>query len=256
MFVYAHQDDELFTLPLLREFLALGDEVVCVYLTSGSFNCDEKVISVRNEESVHILTKLGVRESSILFLGQEHRINDGELYQRLESAIEGLESVSAQGVESVFLPAWEGGHQDHDACHVVGKLFCRLHSIERVFEFSLYNGYKLPGPLFNVMALIPRENSSIAYSARLTLIECISMFRYRSQLTTWLALAPFVIFKFLVRSEMEYRLVDVSSLLSKPHTGSLYYEKRFGVSYIDFSNTMSKSSLWDGMPLLDSLDIT
>ena len=66
--------------------------------------------------------------------------------------------------DEVYLPAWEGGHQDHDAGHLLGLSLAAPGL--RLRQFPLYQGAGLPGPFFRVMAPLPGNGPSNLEAAR------------------------------------------------------------------------------------------
>src|SRR6185503_17138294 len=71
------------------------------------------------------------------------------LTDHVHEALAFLESQAGQADE-VYTLAWEGGHQDHDAAHLVALAFAQRRGIP-CHEMPLYNGYRSPGSLFRVM---------------------------------------------------------------------------------------------------------
>lgn len=45
---------------------------------------------------------------------------------------------------SLLIPAWEGGHQDHDAAHLIGRRLADRTGA-RAWQFPLYTGSALTG---------------------------------------------------------------------------------------------------------------
>ncbi|MGA8533109.1 MAG: hypothetical protein WB615_03245, partial [Candidatus Tumulicola sp.] len=57
LFLFAHQDDEYAAIPWIREEIAGGTAVTCLYLTSGGSRADP---AVRDAESRRVLRSQGV----------------------------------------------------------------------------------------------------------------------------------------------------------------------------------------------------
>lgn len=229
LFFFAHQDDEYGVYQSLSDELARGRRVICLYFTDGGFSG----VSVlkRNQESVAVLKKIGVPESDILFIGQALSIPDGKLIDHMRIAGKWLEEWLPEfpSIESVFVPAWEGGHHDHDVLHALVLLTSqRFHLIPKVRQFPLYNAFGRVHPFFRVKSPL-RENgpvmsSKIGWRDRLRYLQfCAS---YPSQATTWIGLFPFVLWHYLFNGSQALQAVDVARLDIRPHVGSLYYERR------------------------------
>src|SRR5258708_5499158 len=140
VFVFAHQDDEIAAALRIRRAIAAGDEVACAFLTDG------KNPIVRDEESHRALASLGVTD--VAFIGSEHQIGDGTLVENLDRALM-LLSTRFDGADEVWTLAWEGGHHDHDAAHLVALAFA-VERGRRCFEVPLYTGFPRMGPFFRV----------------------------------------------------------------------------------------------------------
>lgn len=224
VFVFAHQDDEIAFASRLRACAARGDRVTCVCLTDGA---SQTGAATRDEESRRVLAMLGIDD--IRFPGAP-RIADGTLPDHLDRALELLEREIADADE-VYTLAWEGGHQDHDAVHLVAGVFARRRNIPCI-EMPLYNGLGVRGPFFRVnhpvgdgwtkRKLRWREHAANVLLARF----------YPSQRRTWIGLAPLL----LVTGAHELtRNADLRRAQRPPHEGPLLYERRFRYPYARFA---------------------
>src|SRR2546427_7945707 len=117
-----------------------GRPVYCAILTNGAARGVSP--TVRDAESLTVLTSLGVRPEAIWFLGSLHGIRDSALVRSLDRSLALLEErLGATPIDQVFCLAWEGGHVDHDASHLVALALARRHGLlGRIWQFSLYNG--------------------------------------------------------------------------------------------------------------------
>lgn len=172
----------------------------CIYLTDGSIgNQDSKI---RTDETKNALSKIGVNTEMLIFVGVERNIPDGKLHACLLTAYESILDTKNEyeEIRALYIPAWEGGHQDHDAVHLVGlSIAVHFNLINRCFQFSLYHGDKLPGPFFKVMSPLyengPIIRTKISFRNRLKFIR-LCLF-YPSQLKSWIGLFPFVFAHYL-----------------------------------------------------------
>jgi LmbE family N-acetylglucosaminyl deacetylase len=220
IFVFAHQDDEIAAAPRIRRAVAAGDEIACAFLTDG------KKPIVRDDESRRALASLGVSE--IAFIGSENQIGDGSLIEHLDRAL-ALLSARFDRADEVWTLAWEGGHQDHDAAHLVALAFARERGA-RCFEVPLYTGFRRIGPFFRVCCPIGEGWTSRRLTLREVLANAALVRFYRSQRRTWLALLPGV----LTTWREHAREVSATRVRSRPHAGPLYYERRFRFPYSRF----------------------
>lgn len=228
LFLFAHQDDEFGVYHAIDLCVARGQRVVCAYLTRGAPR--------RNDESVAVLTAMGVARGDIVFAGDALAIDDGTLPAHLARAGEwiGRWFDSFDAIGEVCVTAWEGGHHDHDALHALAVHAADSRALlPRLRQYSLYNGHRLPGALFRVLSPLaangPAGVTRIPWPSRVRhLRQCL---RYPSQRKTWLGLFPFVLLHYLVNGVQRLQPVSMARLDERPHAGLLFYERRFGFSW-------------------------
>jgi LmbE family N-acetylglucosaminyl deacetylase len=230
--ILAHQDDEVGIFTRIRHEVAGGNRVWCVYLTDGATSVQA---AVRDAESLSVLSGLGVSAEQVAFIRDESgRIADGTLMLQLDRARRSL-SAWALAADTQFARIytidWEGGHADHDACHVVAMVFARDLGIKDIWTFSLYNAYRRPRGLFRVFSFVPASEpiARRKLNARETLAASRVVFAYPSQFRTWLALGPFWVAKTILSREERLRRPNVKRLRNRPHDGPLLYETLFKV---------------------------
>jgi len=241
VFLFAHQDDEFATFSALQMYLRQGVRPVCVYLTDGGAGGQN--IKRRNDESLTVMQALGVEPERVIFLGGDHGILDGKLSAHLDEVfsklLARLEPIVDEDIH-LYIPAWEGGHQDHDATHLIGlALMNRTKLDKEVWQFSLYHGRSLPWIFFKVLSPLkengPAELISSSLSERMCFLRFI--FSYRSQLKTWIGLGPFVAFKLLFGRGQFRQPVSRDRCFERPHPGRLLYEKRRAGAFEEFSQS-------------------
>lgn len=226
LFLFAHQDDEFAVYHQIANDIQRGNRVICVYFTDGG-----KEALRRNTESIRSLSKLGVSPEQVIFQGLQLGVKDGELVNYLDELTNWFLPYlrSFVDIHRIYIPAWEGGHPDHDALHVLTCLItCKLDLIDSVRQFSLYNAYKCRAPFFRVMHPLSSnglvEHTSIAIVGRIKYIfMCLG---YPSQIKTWVGLFPFVTYSYLFIGKQSLQKVSIDRLCTKPHEGQLYYEMR------------------------------
>jgi LmbE family N-acetylglucosaminyl deacetylase len=228
--VFAHQDDEYGVAARLAREGGNGRRVLCAFLTNGAARVPA---SIRDEESRGVLQSVGVRNEDMFFLGSAHDVPDGALVEHLEPALRMLEeAVVGREVGEVLTLAWEGGHQDHDAAHLVAVAFARRHGL-RCREFPLYRA----GPFGHFRVMSPLRSGG--ETTRLTLREAIRasmlVWRYRSQRTTWLGLLGGAFLTLVVLRRAVVQDVDPSRLRDPPCPRPLLYERRFRYPWERFS---------------------
>lgn len=229
LFFFAHQDDEFGVFEQIVDEIQNGRRVCCAYLTDGG--TAKASPESRNRESLAVLKQLGISEQDVFFAGSILSIPDAGLPTMLARAgvwiREWLSNYSM--IETIYVPAWEGGHHDHDALHaVVVRIGEEKRMLHLVRQFPLYNGLGCKGPLFRVFTPIPSngvtESKNIPWANRIRFLKyCLS---YPSQATTWVGLFPFILFHYVTKGVQILQPVSVERLTQRPHEGALYYERR------------------------------
>lgn len=238
IFIFAHPDDEFGVFALLESIISRGNRAIVIYLTNGAYQKQSALI--RNEESIKVLAKIGVPSQDIHFIGYQLGIEDGFLVEHLDLAYQAtVKLLTASGeITGLYLPAWEGGHQDHDAAHIAGLAAARRMGLgEMVYQYPLYHGKSLPWILFRIQNPIT-ENGQVTKSP----VSAKSRFRhlgyclgYLSQWKTWVGIFPFKILEAMMDGHQKLQRAQFSRVWLRPHAGPLLYEKRNMYSYTEFS---------------------
>lgn len=230
LFLFAHNDDEYFASLRISEELRAGNHVLVAYLTHGSiYGADSEE---RAQESHAILDRLGMRREDVFLLGQDADIFDLKLHERMADAYLTLSAkLKTVPIDRLYVMAWEGGHPDHDASHLIGLAFARARSLEsELYEFPAYNR-------FRVMSYTGEggEILSTATDRPRALRTLLSAMSYRTQRLTFLALLPGSLIQLLLLGRQTYRRVPPARDYSKPpHSGRLFYERKFSISFDSF----------------------
>lgn len=234
--VLAHPDDEsIFSTRISRD-LAARHRVFCVYLTDGG--AGRASPEVRERESRRMLGSLGVGDRQVFFPGIRHGIPDGGLPLHLTAALGRLEeAVGAAPVRRIYTPAYEGGHQDHDAAHLIALAFASQRGLlRRTWQVPFYHGRGTPWKLFRTHD--PLESNGRRLQRRLAAGEALRhtllVRHYTSQWRTWLGLLPGLAWRRGVLRREWLQPVDPGVLHRRPHPGPLLYERLFGFSYETF----------------------
>lgn len=227
VFLLSHQDDEFGVVFAIEQAVRQGKRPVCLYLTDGSFGGHDP--ARRNDESRRVLRQLGVDESDMHFIGAREGFRDGLLYTRLDDALHAVAAVINRQPEicALYLPAWEGGHQDHDAAHLIGTVFAAENNLLGVTrQFTLYRaapnltGLTLFAPL--------GENGPVA-AERIPWADRRRYLRlalaYPSQWKTWAVLYPLLVYAYCIKGTQETQGVLLERLSMRPHPGRLLYER-------------------------------
>jgi len=230
LFLLAHNDDEFFFAPFLRDGVMVGKAVRVCYITHGSLHGADS--EVRRAESREALGRLGVGPESILDLGRRLDVFDGTAAEQVDALWPALcRHYEGFTIDRIYAPAWEGGHADHDIAHLLAAhLRTRLEGRTELLEVALYNGYRMPKGLFRVMCYPPAEGEA-PIRRPLSLSEALGYSRlmgcYPSQWKSFAGLAPGILYRFLWQRQALCRRVGMRDYGRRPHAGRLLYESRF-----------------------------
>ncbi len=141
LLVIAHQDDEVFILSRIKKHLELKDSVFFVW-TAASYQKDEEYKNIRIEESLSLMKLLKIPYENIYFLSypdsKTHLFMDS-MYIDLYKIIKKIRPTI------VYVPAFEGGHIDHDVANVITiRVTKQLKLNTQIFEFPEYSSYNTP----------------------------------------------------------------------------------------------------------------
>lgn len=239
VFLFAHQDDEFGAYMLILEAVRRGHRVVCAYFTTGVSQGGNS--SQRDKESLAVLKRLHVPAANVRFAGTELGISDGHLLAALGPASiwtrRWLEALA--NVQRVYLPAWEGGHPDHDSLHASALVACAdVALLDVVRQFPLYNAYRCPAPFFKVLSPL-RENGPVD-AQRMPWGHRIQFLRYAlcypSQRKSWIGLFPFMALHHVFNGTQAVQRASLARIAERPHPGPLYYESRRFSSWSEVSS--------------------
>jgi N-acetylglucosamine malate deacetylase 1 len=251
LFLFAHQDDEFGAFHEITSTLAGGERAVCMYLTNGAWK--DVTPEIRNAETSEVLRRVGVAAGDVHFLGTEFGIPGSALPDNLEKCWDALVARGAQigGIDRVIMHAWEGGHHDHDAVHLLGvALAQKLNVLEASRQFPLY---RAPGGRLLVTYGAPLDangpvtRSRIPWAKRFQYISYLRF--YRSQMTTVVKVGPLIAWDYLFGGEQKLQPVSLHRLVERPAEGLLLYEVWKLYSFDKFSRNaaafVAKSGIMD-----------
>jgi LmbE family N-acetylglucosaminyl deacetylase len=137
LYLFAHEDDEIFALARMHRDVNAGRAVYAVWTTNGAF---EGKPGEREEESRAVMALVGVPEANLRFLSfPDH---DSCRYL-LEIYDEVRKLRKSWNVTRIVSPAYEGGNIDHDAAAFIAAMVVRNASVPVThFEFPLYNHFE------------------------------------------------------------------------------------------------------------------
>lgn len=229
-----HADDEAFVFPELR--VLFPDLNFYLFLLTEHVNHVERLT-----ETKRALTLMGYPLDRLADLRLSR---DGCLPMNLEKAFAvlcGIIESRATEKFDLICPAWEGGHQDHDASYViVKKLQKHFSSRCEIRVFWLYNGLGTRGKFFRIAHSFGPSLQRGFLKWRSAIRSLIFPFLYPSQRKTWLGLGPGYIMLRLVRKKLNLSIRHVPPPLTLPHPGGLLYERWGRLTWIEFKNLVEK----------------
>jgi LmbE family N-acetylglucosaminyl deacetylase len=238
LFLLPHQDDEFGVFHVIERTLEQERNLLIVYLTNGAYG--NASAQIRSAESLRVLDRLGVKRNRILFLGQHIDVPNLGLRHRLDSLYNslGVELQRHPPVTSIYTPAWEGGHPDHDAAALLAVALSHKLGVENIFQFPLYNADRWsPIRPFRVLAPIDRAGPIIQQHIPFTnrskhLAMC---WMYPSQKKTFIGLFPFVLTHYVRNGVQSLQRLSMTTLSQRPHDRALLYERRGWLRWEEFS---------------------
>lgn len=242
IFIFPHQDDEAGVYPFLLDSSRRGQDVVCVFVTSGSRE-DSEFARRRATESERALARIGVPSYQIRHAGLEKKWDDGDALYHLDAIADYLSDLFIEcSPDRIFVPAREGGHHDHDATFLASYAAAIEKGIsDRLFEFFIYRA-PLKGVIpYIVGSPLPGYIKRLTTNIRIreAFIFVSSIFEYRSQKKAMIGLAPFFIFKWFVNRRLSVYQKNAHSVNERPHHGRLLYERHRRMGWEDFNAVAS-----------------
>ncbi|SEG80312.1 GlcNAc-PI de-N-acetylase [Bosea lathyri] len=235
LFLFPHQDDEFAVFSLLEQNVRNGIRNICVYLTDGGGNSASPI--ARDAESQSVLAKLGIAKEDIIIFGGAERVPDGKLVDAMDRTFSELvDRFGPADIGTVYAPAWEGGHPDHDAATLIASAFAKQFPDVDVWQFPLYNSYRVGIVPFRVFNPIPGNGDIVRVPFSGSAIGrylgyCLA---YRTQRKTFAALLPFVALSFMLDRSQMLQSLNHDRLSSKPHDGDMLYERRRWLTWEQF----------------------
>ncbi len=137
LYLFAHQDDEVFVLGRMRRDVREGREVHALWTSDGAL--DGKP-AARERESRAVMALIGVPAANLHFL----QFPDHTTYRHLPAlAARVAEVARSRPFGEIVSPAYEGGNIDHDTAALLGAFATRMTASGAIHrEFPLYNRFR------------------------------------------------------------------------------------------------------------------
>lgn len=182
-----------------------------------------------------MLANLGVDPCAANFLGRDKGLADGGLHAHMDEAW-GAIACWADGagpVSHIYTHAWEGGHQDHDVCHVLALALAKRVSAGTIRQVACYRRpdtglapYSLLDPLAANGVSDPFVMSGAERAAMAK-----SVVAYPSQWRSWAGLGPPLLTRLALSAAFPVQPVSEARLAQRPHEKPLLYEVRTKIPF-------------------------
>jgi len=232
--ILPHYDDEMFCIHHLNAWAKTpGERVEIVFLTR---ELDTTLQDRRRAESRTVLRQIGI-QTAIRDLGVELSVATNQVTMRLSDLFRDLSTPSAPH-HLILCPALEGGHPDHDAAFFLAMKLASGSNAE-LWIYPTYSETDRVTPFFRVCGtprsegtgfrFHPLKSVSLSFSQVLRTVFS-TLFRYPSQLKTWLFLSlPWLGSLLVRRAETLYLVqVDSSGGITPPWSGHKPLYERHG----------------------------
>lgn len=216
-----HPDDETVGLSVfMRRKQEEGCNFFIFFLTNGVVSKSEMWFWEKNKYHIFLEKRLSEMRDSLNFFKIKDYFLQNIPTRHLRSCIEQTflkikSIIKDQTIDSIFVPAYEGGHQDHDVANFIASKFIKKIN---VFEYSEYHNYrdKVHSNMFinkiGNETLIEFNKNEVDYKRNALLI-------YKSERKN---------LNYIEIKREVYRPIIKYNYNSVPHTGTLFY-KRFGI---------------------------
>ncbi|MFC3068718.1 PIG-L deacetylase family protein [Phenylobacterium soli] len=232
VFLLAHFDDEYCALPLILRAQAAGEDCWFLYVADYA---RPGMAERRLAETVAFLKAYGVPAERVRHVGRGSGVVDREVAAGIPQALAGLRAALAEvpSISEFAVPAWEGGHPDHDSCAAMATMLAAERGGVPVRQFGLYNGRRFPRPFYRACSPIPENGPQmripIGAAAWLKWIAAVRFFP--SQTWNWLGLWPSMFMTFAQRGGFACQTLEPARIAERPHAGRLHYEWMFQTPY-------------------------
>ena len=243
LWLLAHQDDEILGLHLNSNQVAN----FVVYLTDGvRFGADYKS-DTRVTEAQKAWNQID-GNAELIFFGTDNALPDGMLENEIgDSHLHQLISICKnRDIDEIVSLQLEGGHQDHDITSLFAEELSKRLALNLVV-FPAYRALHEKFPFYAVMNSTTKVLTVRTFSwtrrIQFTRLALRLMKSYKSQISTWIGLGPFVILKYLFGKPNFLSLNELENT-SQEIPKKILYANRKTHSVIDYEKFRKKISSW------------
>ena len=218
LFIIPHPDDEIVgCCSIIRRYKSEGKKIFLFFTTNGVLSKEhiwfwkknqiEKMVQIRKKEmklSVKMLELKNYFFQNIPTRTLKEKIN--ETYDRIRKIIQ------LKKIDTIFCPAYEGGHQDHD----VSNFICsKLSNLCDIYEFSEYNYFNKK---INCNSFITKNKNqktlTLSYEEKSFKKKCLEIYQSEKKNLNYIE----------IDSE-SFRPIINYDYSKPPHAGVLFYRR-------------------------------
>ena len=139
-----HPDDEVVgTCTIIKKGMELGQHFYIFFLTNGVIPREEMWFFEKKKYSIKLDIRLTEMKKAVKYLGIKkyylQNIPSRSLKMHIVKTINKIKLiVQTHNITTIFTPAYEGGHQDHDVSNFIASKFIKQLN---VYEFAEYNNF-------------------------------------------------------------------------------------------------------------------
>ncbi len=237
LFLFAHQDDEFAAVHMIEHGVRAGHRQLIVFLTDGQVK-GRAGNETRNNETLRALGQLRVHREHIVFTGSHFDLPDGKLVLHLNRALDGLgETIGECKIRRVIMPAWEGGHSDHDAVHLIGLALARKQNcLDTSIQLPFYRA-KQSFPGLTMFSPLAENGAAVAHSRTMAqILSHLAMARhYPTQAHIFAGIIPLTILHYLSDRCLYSQSININRVFERP-TQRIKYEKSHALTYEEFQS--------------------
>ena len=163
LLIAPHPDDEIAGAFMIIKKILKHKKIIVFFLTNGVIDQNslwfwqrgfhEEKIKKRKKEMKESMKSLGIKKFYIQNIyTRSLKDNIVKTYNKI------LKLKKKYKIDTIFCPAYEGGHQDHDVANFICS---RLVNICKIYEFAEYNYYKKK--IHSNHFFSPSKNDNIIY---------------------------------------------------------------------------------------------
>jgi LmbE family N-acetylglucosaminyl deacetylase len=194
VFLLAHCDDEIFLLPLLLE--NNSENTLIFFTTMQTVDKSLGALDVRRAEALRANNFMNkFHQVKTLFLDSE--VFDGNIFRDFSKLDFDrlVHMIYLEKPDELITLSYEAGHQDHDSVEIITRILANKFNY-RMRSFSGYRAARFLPNLFTVLKPF-NKFQKIHFERILSTWVCLRlMIIYRSQIRTWIGLAPALLLKY------------------------------------------------------------